>query len=112
MVCGHVSCDYSDLRHHHSAYRSGKNPADGGCSPYEKSKWFLTGISALLSIACGVIIITSPFSSTAVLWMFTGVSLIVEAIFDVVALFFGGREAKTANCNTEPGSVAGEAVEE
>lgn len=78
----------------------------------KKGKWFLTGISALLSIACGVIIITSPFRSTAVLWMFTGVSLIVEAIFDVVALFFGGREAKTANCNTEPGSVAGEAVEE
>ena len=69
----------------------------------KKGKWFLAGISALLSIACGVIIINSPFSSTAVLWMFTGASLSVEAIFDIVALFFGDKGAKTA---------AGEAVEE
>lgn len=63
----------------------------------KKSKWFLAGISALLSITCGVIIITSPFSSTAVLWMFTGVSLIVEAIFDVVALFLENKTDRSAN---------------
>ena len=60
----------------------------------KKGKWFLAGISALLSIACGVIIITSPFSSTAVLWMFTGISLIAEAIFDAVAVLFGSRQCK------------------
>ena len=60
----------------------------------KKGKWFLAGISALLSIACGVIIITSPFSSTAVLWIFTGISLITEAIFDVIAILFGAKPRK------------------
>lgn len=78
----------------------------------KKGKWFLAGISALISIICGVIIITSPFSSTAVLWMFTGVSLIVEAVFDVVALFFGNRETGNAGENKMPEFVEGEAVEE
>lgn len=78
----------------------------------KKSKWFLAGISALISIACGVIIITSPFSSTAVLWMFTGISLIVEAVFDIVALLLGSKRAKAADENTEPESAAGEAAEE
>ena len=78
----------------------------------KKSKWFLAGISALLSIICGVIIIASPFGSTAVLWLFTGVSLTVEAIFDIVALFFGSRITKTVNDNVEPEAVEGEAAQE
>ena len=63
----------------------------------KKSKWFLAGVSALLSIICGVIIITSPFSSTAVLWMFTGISLIIEATFDIVALFLENKSGKSVS---------------
>lgn len=59
-----------------------------------RKKWFFPGISALLSIVCGAVIIGSPFSSTAVLWMFTGISLLIEAIFDVVALIFGNRDKR------------------
>lgn len=54
----------------------------------KKKNWYLAAISAVISIACSAVIITSPFSSTAILWMFTGISLIVEAVFDVVALCF------------------------
>lgn len=58
----------------------------------KKQKWFLPAISAAISIICAVVILQNPFASTAVLWMFTGVSLIVEAVFDVIALFLGSKE--------------------
>lgn len=74
-----------------------------------KGKWFLAGISALLSIACGAIIITSPFSSTAMLWMFTGISLIAEAIFDVIAILLGARQRKEqAECESDMDEAAEE----
>lgn len=58
----------------------------------KKSKWQLPAISAVVSIVCSLVIITSPFSSAAVLWMFTGISLIVEAVFDVATLCFDMKE--------------------
>ena len=58
----------------------------------KRSKWFWAAISAAISIVCGVVIITSPFSTTAVLWMFIGISLIVEAVFDMIGSIFGNRE--------------------
>ena len=58
----------------------------------KRSKWFWAAISAAISIVCGVVIITSPFSTTAVLWMFIGISLIVEAVFDLIGSIFGNRE--------------------
>lgn len=59
----------------------------------EKGK-ALTFISAAISLICGVIIMSNPFSSTVVLWTFTGVSLIVDAVFDAIALIFGNREKR------------------
>lgn len=60
----------------------------------KRSRWFLAGISAAASILCGIVIITSPFRTTALLWMFIGISLIVEAIFDMVGAIFGNREKR------------------
>ena len=51
-------------------------------------KWFWTAISAVLTIACAVIIICNPFSSTLALWLFIAIILIVEAIMDIVAVIF------------------------
>lgn len=67
----------------------------------KRKKWFLAAISAAISILCGVVIITSPFSTTAVLWAFTGVSLIVEAVFDMIGAIVGNREKKTAEVEAE-----------
>lgn len=53
--------------------------------------WFLPAISALVSIACACVIISDPFVSTLVLWMFVGISLIVEAVLDIVVLIFGRK---------------------
>lgn len=61
-----------------------------------KSKWHLPAISAVISIICSLVIIASPFRSTAVLWMFTGISLIVEAVFDVASLCFGIKDKEKA----------------
>ena len=62
----------------------------------KKKKWFLAAISAVLAIICGGIILVSPFTTTAVLWVFTGISLIIEAIFDVITLIFGaGSKGET-----------------
>lgn len=58
----------------------------------KKPKWFLGALSALVSIVCGLVIITAPFSTTAVLWIFTGFSLIVDACFDIVALIFTNKK--------------------
>lgn len=60
----------------------------------KRRRWFLALISAAVSIICGIVIITSPFSSTAVLWMFTGISLIIEAVFDTVAAILGNNDTE------------------
>ena len=51
-------------------------------------RWFLMGLSAALTIVCAVIILYNPFSSTAVLWTFIAITLIVEAVVDVIATIF------------------------
>ena len=48
----------------------------------KRQKWFLYAISAALSILCAVIIICNPF-----VWVFAGIALVVEAVFDTVILF-------------------------
>lgn len=60
----------------------------------KNKKWFLALISSVLSLACATVILNNPFSSTAVLWMFTGITLIVEAIVDIVTLIVSGKESK------------------
>ncbi len=62
----------------------------------KRSKWLWMAISAAISVVCGIVIITSPFSTTAVLWMFIGISLIVEAVFDMIGSIFGNREKRDA----------------
>lgn len=58
----------------------------------KNKKWFLAAINAVISIVCAIVVLNSPFTSTAVLWIFTGVSLIVEAVFDVITMILGGKD--------------------
>lgn len=55
--------------------------------------WFLALISAVLSIALAVMIMANPFASTAAMWIFIGVSMIVEAVMDVVTIIFEKKQA-------------------
>lgn len=58
-------------------------------------KWFWAGLNAAISIICAIVILKAPFASTAVLWMFTGATLMVEGVFDLITIFTdrkAGRE--------------------
>lgn len=58
----------------------------------KNSKWWWGMISAAVSIVCAIVIIRNPFSSTMAIWLFTGISLIVEAIVDMIALILGKND--------------------
>lgn len=57
----------------------------------KKERWFLAAIGALVSVICACVILVNPFSTTDVLWMFTGISLIVEALLDIATLVLGRK---------------------
>lgn len=51
-------------------------------------KWGLMAVNAVITLICAVIILSNPFSTTVVLWTFVAVSLIVEAVVDIIAAIF------------------------
>jgi len=53
--------------------------------------WFVEVIGAVLTIICAILILTNPFTSTVFLWTFIGVSMIVEAVVDVIAFILGRK---------------------
>lgn len=63
----------------------------------KRGKWYWAAINAVISILCAVTVLGNPFATTSVLWIFTGCSLIVEAVIDVVTWVMGieSRESKT-----------------
>lgn len=55
-------------------------------------KWGWLAADAVITILCAAVILCNPFSTTAILWMFVAISLIVEAVIDVIALIFAKNE--------------------
>ena len=53
--------------------------------------WFIALIGAVLSLVFAALVQANPFSSTVVLWTFIAVSLIIEAIVDILAFIFGRK---------------------
>lgn len=47
-------------------------------------RWYLALISAVITVVCAVIILCNPFDATTVLWRFTAVTLIVQAVVDII----------------------------
>lgn len=58
----------------------------------KKGKWYLAAVSAVLSLGCAALILANPFTTMEVLWMFIGISLIVEAVLDLVTTILGGKK--------------------
>lgn len=54
----------------------------------KKTKWWWGAIDAAVTIVCAVIILCNPFTSTTVIWTFVAISLIVEAVADVIVALF------------------------
>ena len=73
----------------------------------KQGKWYLAAISAVVSIGCAIVILNNPFATAAILWMFTGISLIVEAALDLVALLLSeSKKPKKEEPQTEETAVA------
>lgn len=53
--------------------------------------WYVAMIGAVLTLIFGGLIVFNPFTTTAVLWTFIAVSLIVEAALDILSFVFGRR---------------------
>ena len=54
--------------------------------------WFLAGVNAVLAILFAALILSNPFASTIVLWRMAAISLIVEAVLDIVVLIMTRKE--------------------
>ena len=50
--------------------------------------WYIGCISAAVTAACAVLILVNPFTAASSLWIFIGVTMIVEAGLDIVTLYF------------------------
>lgn len=53
--------------------------------------WYIEVIGAALTLIFAVLILANPFSTTAVLWTFIGITMIVEAVVDVLAFALGRK---------------------
>lgn len=53
--------------------------------------WFIALIGAVLTLGVAALILSNPFSSTAFLWTFIAVSLILEAVVDILTFIFGKK---------------------
>lgn len=59
-------------------------------------KWYLAAIGAVVTIVCAVVVLCNPFATMEVMWIFTGVALIVEAVLDVLAMILKDWKKSTA----------------
>ncbi len=57
----------------------------------KRKQWILALISSLFSVVSAVIILANPFESTEILWTFSGVSLIIQAVLDIVTIFIKSK---------------------
>lgn len=53
--------------------------------------WWIDAATAVLAIAGALVIICNPFETTTILWRFIGITLLVEAVADGVALLSRSR---------------------
>ena len=71
----------------------------------KKTKWGFTATSAVVTVICAALILFNPFGATEWIWRFIGISLIVEALIDALAVLLGGKdrsvEAEATEKDTE-----------
>lgn len=53
--------------------------------------WYVALLGAFLSIIFASVILMNPFTSVGVLWTFIAISLIVEAVMDILTFIFGKK---------------------
>ena len=50
------------------------------------SRWYLPGIAALMVAVLGAVILINPFGAAAAVWTFVAISLIAEAIVEIITI--------------------------
>ena len=63
----------------------------------KRSGWIWAAVGAFVTVLCGGVILANPFQTVVALWVFIGVSLIVEAVIDIVSAFYGNREPRSGD---------------
>ncbi|MDO5345063.1 MAG: DUF308 domain-containing protein [Lachnospiraceae bacterium] len=63
----------------------------------KNKNWVWAAINAAISIVCASVILNNPFTSATVLWVFTGASLIVEGVFDMITFFVRGNSQEESD---------------
>lgn len=53
----------------------------------KKGRWYVTAINAFMTLLLAIVILLNPFDTMLILWRFIAVSLIFEAVFDLILLF-------------------------
>ena len=53
----------------------------------KRERWVVSGLSALIAIIFGALILFNPFKTNEILWSLAGAALLAQAIFDIIALF-------------------------
>lgn len=67
----------------------------------------LSAVNAVVTLFCAFFILSNPLSTTAALWTFVGISLILEAILDFVVAFLPSK-----NDNVIDGTATEKTVDE
>ena len=61
---------------------------------FKQKYWFVAMLSSVLTTIFSILIIANPFASTSILWKFIAVSMIIEAVIDLISIIFGSRQFK------------------
>lgn len=54
--------------------------------------WYISMICTVLTLVFGALILLNPFTATTALWTFIALSLIAEAVLDILSLVFGKQQ--------------------
>ena len=65
----------------------------------KKTNWGFTAISAAITVACAALILFNAATAAEWIFKFIGITLIVEAVIDALAVLLGGKD-KVAENNT------------
>lgn len=74
----------------------GKVQAAADLFRMKRSRWYMAAIGAGVTLVGAAVILSNPIGTAAALWVFTGVTLIVEAVLDAAAVIMNREEKKEA----------------
>ncbi len=71
-----------------------------------RKQWFLALLSGLISIIVAAVLFHNPLQSTTLLWIITAVALIVEAVFDIITIFYRSEPEDKTGTSTAPNNTS------